>query len=501
MPANATQRPPSRLGDLPDPTDRSFVTAQKRSIRRFKRPLTTHRNGLSWPNAHRTSQSAEAYFRALPVPAANNTMQTLSASMNLPDERLQQFVTESPWEHDAVSAQLNEDFPPAVQSPDAILQVDGTPILKNDKQSVGVGRQWAGNVGKITNSQHAVDLMLTVPGEEINANQVTWPLGMELYVPEDWLTDPAYESRRRDARIPEDLPFRTKPETALGLIDRARRADVPHACIGGDAEFGDSRAFRAQLREWDEPDILGVTPGELRVIPEETPIEAREESDGPGRQPTVSRYPETVEARSPADLAAELDAMDEDEAGHEIVAMDDDPTAWTAVSWTEGSDGEQSAEVFRRRVRIVTDTQRRAGSEETGWLLVQRRDGELTAWICWGVDDWTLERLVEYAHQRWMIEQFHREGKQFFGLNEFEGRTWGGWHHHVTMVLLAYAFLSRERARPDRAGVERLPPLSELARAVRRETCIQELMDEQDMERKQATENAETMVRVLDAER
>lgn len=195
---------------------------------------------------------------------------------------------------------------------------------------------------------------------------------MELYVPEDWLTAPEYESRRQDPRIFEDLPFRTKPGIALDLIDRARRADVPHASIGADAELGDSRDFRAQLREWDESYILGVTPGELRVIPEETPIEAPEESNGPGRQPTVSRYPETVEASSPAELEDE----DEDEAADETVA-DDDPTAWTEVSWTEGSDGEQSAELFRRRIRIVTDTQRRAVSEETGWLLVQRRDGEL----------------------------------------------------------------------------------------------------------------------------
>lgn len=123
--------------------------------------------------------------------------------MNLPDERLQQFVTESAWEHDAVQTQLNEDLPPDVQSSDALLQVDGMPILKNGDHSVGVAKQWAGNGGKVANSQHAVDLTLTVPGEEINANQVTWPLGMELYLPEDWLTDPAYESRRQDARIPE----------------------------------------------------------------------------------------------------------------------------------------------------------------------------------------------------------------------------------------------------------------------------------------------------------
>lgn len=305
---------------------------------------------------------------------------------------------------------------------------------------------------------------------------------MELYLPEAWLTDPEFESRRQDARIPDDLAFRTNPEIALDLIERAVLAEVPHACIGADADFGDSRAFRAQLRAWDEPYVLGVTPSksELRVIPEDTPIEHPDEYDGTGPTPTVPRYPEAVSATSPAEIAAE---------------REDDEEAWTMVRWTEGSKGRQSAEFLRRRVRIVTDTGRRAVSEETGWLLVQRRDGEVKAWVCWGVDEWSLERLVLYAHQRWTIEQFHREAKQFLGINEFEGRTWGGSPPRDDGVVGVRVPVAR--ARP--AG-ERLPPLSEVARAVRRETCIQELVDEQGMDREVAERAAGMVLRVLFAE-
>lgn len=257
------------------------------------------------------------------------------------------------------------------------------PIPKDGTQSVGVGRQWAGNVGKVANSQHAVDCMLTVPGKEINGNQLTWPLGMELYFPEDWLTESEYAARREDVQLPDDVTFRTKPEIALALIARARAAGGSHACIGGDAEFGDIRPFRAQLRVWNEAYLPGVTPSELRVIPEATPIEQPEDYDGPGRRPTVTRYPEDVTATSPAAIADDLAEED-----------------WTSVSWTEGSkgNGEQSSSFSRTRVRIVEDTQRRAVTDETGWLLIQQRDGAIKAWPSWGVDDWSIELLVLYAH-------------------------------------------------------------------------------------------------------
>lgn len=159
--------------------------------------------------------------------------------------------------------------------------------------------------------------------------------------------------------------------------------------------------------------------------------------------------------------------------------------------------GRQSAQFVRVRVRTVKSTYRRAVTDETGWLLLQNRDGELEAWLCWGLDDWSLEDLVVYAHQRWTIEHFHREAKQFLGLNEFQGRTWHGWHHHVTMLLLAYAFLSLERARRDRSAVERLPPLADIAREATRETLIQEQMAELGMDRDQAEEVAAVNMRVL----
>lgn len=195
------RRTDSSLEGVVSRTSRKFLTAQTQFIRRYKGAFMTRLNGLSWPHPDQTYLAAQAYFRALPVVGANATMRTLSGSVNVPEDRLQQFITDSPWDHDAVQADLNEDIPPAVRSEAAILQVDGMPILTDGEHSVGVGRQWAGNVGKVANSQHAVDLILTVPVETHTAQQVTWPLGMELYLPKDWLTEPACAARRADARI------------------------------------------------------------------------------------------------------------------------------------------------------------------------------------------------------------------------------------------------------------------------------------------------------------
>lgn len=459
--------------------DREFLTHLDRFIRPYKRAVTTRRNGTSWPNADNTWHGATQYYEAVLRPGDQKHMRGLSTRMGIDHDRLQQFITDSSWEHDAVQTNLNHSLPGLFRSDQAILNVDGMPILKDGSHSVGVARQYAGNVGKVANSQIAVDLTLTIPGETYNANQVTYPLGMELYLPEDWLTADDYADRREAVGLPDDISFRTKPQIALDLIERARTAGVPHTCIGGDTAFGDSRPFRSQLRDWDESYILQVTTSELRVIPEDTPIEQPEDYDGPGRQPTVPRYPEDVTASSPEELADDL--SDEN---------------WTEVTWSNGTTGDLSAKFVRQRVQVVEDTQRRAVTDETAWLLLQRRNSELKAWLCWDVDEWSLDKQVLYAHQRWPIEQFHEEAKQILGINQFEGRTWDGWHHHVTMVLLAYAFLSTERARSKREDID-LPPLSTITDEVTREAGTQHLMEESGMDRMQAEEAVTILLRRL----
>jgi SRSO17 transposase len=127
-----------------------------------------------------------------------------------------------------------------------------------------------------------------------------------------------------------------------------------------------------------------------------------------------------------------------------------DKEEWTEVTWAEGTKEPLSRRFFRSRVRVIENVRQRWVSDETTWLLLEDGEDKLKAWLCWGVDDWNLEELVRYAHLRWAIEQFHVDAKQVLGLDQFEGRSWKGWPHHVTLVLLTHAFIASEprMARP-----------------------------------------------------
>lgn len=150
---------------------------------------------------------------------------------------------------------------------------------------------------------------------------------------------------------------------------------------------------------------------------------------------------------------------------------------------------------FARKVRIVTGgKEQRAVTDELGWPLLEKRSNELKTYVCWGLDDADLETLVAYAHLRWTIEQFHREAKQILGLDRFEGRTWRGWHHHVTMVLLAYAFLATLRG----TGRKReLPTIPAVVRALVIEKETQDLVREEGLPPAKTRRLAERAIRVL----
>jgi len=144
-------------------------------------------------------------------------------------------------------------------------------------------------------------------------------------------------------------------------------------------------------------------------------------------------------------------------------------------------------------VRVVEGAkERRYATDEVAWLLLEKRPNELKAYLCWGLDGAGYEELVTTAHLRSTVEQFHREAKQMLGLDQFEGRTWKGWHHHVTMVLLAYAYLALSRA--QQGDTHPLPTLPKTANALVLEMAIQRLLREYDLTRPRAKRIARTML-------
>jgi hypothetical protein len=183
---------------------------------RFLAPLralfTTRGDGSSWPRWRETWRVAHAYIAGLLGSARSQNVHIMAKAVGVPEDRLQRFVRGSPWDYDALQDYLVAHIPEAIQSPGAALVLDDVGIVKQGRHSVGVYRQYSGALGKVGNCQVAVDLTYAVPGKNRNADQVTWPMGMELYLPRPWVEDPEYD-------LP---PGRGRPAPRRGLQDQAR---------------------------------------------------------------------------------------------------------------------------------------------------------------------------------------------------------------------------------------------------------------------------------------
>lgn len=437
---------------------------------RFLGPLepffTTRADGTQWAKWQRTWKAANHYLDGLTAQGRGKTMQRMAFGVSIPEDQLERFVRESPWDYAKVQAWLKTSLPPTIRTPGAAFILDDVALLKQGKHSVGVYHQYAGASGKQDNCQIAVDLTYAVPGEQRNADQVTWPLGMQLYLPQEWVNGPAYAALRKEVGLPKDTVFRTKPQIALDMIDEARRAGLPHKVSVADAGYGDDGKFRKALRERGEAYILGVTPGHVRLID----AKAKLETSLRGKL----RYVEGTRCESARHIAKRV-------------------KTWEKVVWGEGTKGKLSGLFWRTRVRVTHGgVKLRHVTDEEVWLLLEKRSNELKAYLCWGMDGASLKDLVAYAHLRWTIEQFHKEGKQVLGMDRFEGRTWVGWNHHFTMVLLAYAFLALIRV--GGAGGPR-PTVPQVARAIAVEKGTQTLMEEHGLPRRTAQEYSVSVLR------
>lgn len=428
--------------------------------------------GRSWPRWKDTWKAANAYLEGLLCPGRRKNMQSISNRMGVDEDRIERFVRESPWEYEDVQEHLIAHIPEAIRSPRAALIVDDVGLVKQGRHSVGVQRQYSGALGKIGNCQVAVDLVYASPGKERNADQRTWPLGMRLYLPKEWAEDKAM---RREVGVPRNFAFKTKPEIALDMIDRVLEQKVEHAVTVADAGYGDSSELRRALRERGEPYVMGITPSHLRVMEPSVPLIPPGPSPQLGAPRRFHTYPKGTPTEHASDIAKRV-------------------KSWRKVAWSEGTKGELTGEFFLKRVRVTEHCATlRHATDEVARLLLEKRGDGLKAYLCWGLDDAPIEELVAYAHLRWTIEQFHKEAKQLLGLDRFEGRSWKGWHHHVTVVMLAHAFISSLRAEHGEQGP--LPSLRVVAGALVLESATQDLVKNQGFKRRKATSVAAFMLR------
>ena len=345
-------------------------------------------------------------------------------------QAFQHFITDAPWLAARIWHQLRTMIPDRT----GVLILDGTSFPKQGTHSVGVARQYCGTLGKVANCQVAVTVALWTGVR-------AWMLGAALYLPEAWLTP----GTRQLAKIPPTIRFQEKWRLALTLVRQVRAAGFHVTAVLGDAEFGDNAILRRTLHRLKLPYALGIssTVTVFRGTPSvAVPVRRRPNAPHPTRlQVTDGSHPEAVRT-----IAAQLPAR-----------------AWRRVTWRNGTNRRWTAHFAALRVTPATDWRARRLAPEV-WVLFERDRGatpRIKAYFVALPPTASLRALVHLAHQRWAIEQQYQELKDELGLDHFEGRSFPGWHRHVVLTALAYAWLQHERRR-SRARRPTLP----MARAV-----------------------------------
>ena len=372
-------------------------------------PLTSYCTGLLLPGDRKSVE-----------PMAAQTSPTRTAAQH---QSMLHVVGNADWSDAAVLERVRAHVLPRIQAHGAISGwiIDDTSFPKKGKHSVGVARQYCGQLGKQDNCQVAVSL-------SISNNHASLPVAYRLYLPAVWADDPV---RRKKAGVPEDVAFRTKPQIALEQIRWACDAGLPRGVVMADAAYGVEADFREEVTRLELKYAVGVKTTTTVWAPgvSASPPPAY---SGRGRRPV---RPAIDDENKPINV--------------EQLARDLPSSAWQKISWREGTNERLSSRFARVRIRSAHD--RRVATEDIAeeWLIIEWPDGEDETMKFWFS---TLDKTVTFAHlvhtikMRWRIERDYLELKQEVGLGHFEGRGWRGFHHHATLCIAAYAFLVSERA-------------------------------------------------------
>lgn len=353
-------------------------------------------------------QSLERYLTGLLTEHPNKNCDTIAQVVpGTNQQRLHNLLTGILWDHDDLNRQRVGTMTALPSEGDAVLVFDDTGFAKQGSASVGVKRQYSGTLGKRGNCQVSVNCHYA-------ERTIAWPVATQLYLPKEWALDPA---RRVKAKVPADIPFQTKPAIALGLLDRADAWGVRYACVVADADYGDNPNFLAGL-ELRKKRYVNAVRCDFDVA--------------------AGRF--TPKQRADAWVAAQGKG------------------AWRTVRWRQGSKGWLRAKgVALRCWRVTSDGKRRIG-----WLIGEDgSDGKRRYyWSNFGPHA-PLERMVEYAHRRHWVEQYHEEAKGLLGWDQYQGRLGQGFHRNSVLVMLAYSFLVKQefegRQQANRRGRPRRP--------------------------------------------
>ena len=366
-------------------------------------------------------ERAEAYLRGLLLDAeSTKTAEAIALKVHGDPSQVrmtQVFLGQSPWADEPPRQELAAWVDQELGTDQGTLIVDESAVPKCGDQSVGVARQYCGATGKIDNCQVGVYLAYA------SAHGHTL-LDERLYLTEDWAAD---AERRQAAGVPEDVVFRTKPELALELV-RTVGPQVRHGWVTFDEGYGKDPGFLSGLEELNER-YIGEVPKSFRGWLRRPKVEQPKPGRGgrPRRKPRVRAgepAPQTVE-----EIAASLPS-----------------TAWKRLSFREGTKGTQQAHFAA--VRIVAERDDLPGPDL--WLVIERSCDQapyIKYYVSNAAPECPLLEMAQAGHNRWPVEDCFLRGKQELGLDDYEVRGWRGWHHHMTLVMLALWFLVLEKRR------------------------------------------------------
>ena len=357
------------------------------------------------------------YLQGLLQEGERKSIEPMAVRVGGDDQALQQFVNQSPWEHEAVLRRLRRLMRSRMRE-DSVLVLDDTSLPKQGRHSVGVARQYCGALGKIANCQSLVTWHWAGPS-------LHWPLAAQLYLPAQWTDDP---KRMTKAGVPPAAQrFREKWRIALDLLDEMKPQLPAYQAIVFDAGYGVVLPLLAELEKRAERYVAQV-PGNVVAWPAEAVATLKRASTGRPREHAMVQN----RAMKPLAMVAWRDRLLQE------------PERWTKVPLPRADGATVRAIAVRVQASQRGSRWRQPGV--TRWLLIEQLGDDTFKYYLSNLPENTpLAELVRLAHQRWAIEQGYQQLKEELGLDHFEGRSWRGLHHHLTLCFLAFCFLTRLR--------------------------------------------------------
>ena len=359
-------------------------------------------------------EQARKYLRGLLTEAQRKNSWQMAEAVGEPiPDRMQRLLYRVPWDADAARDRLQQFVIETFGHPEGIGVVDETGFLKKGTHSVGVARQYTGTAGKRENSQVATVLSYATADAHVF-------LDRELYLPQGWAHDPV---RRAKAHVPQEVGFATKPQQAIAMLERAWEHGVPMRWVTGDEVYGDSPRLRETIQAHGRFYVLAVS-ANTRVWTQRP--EVQEPTDQTGGRPRLA--PRVAKGAPKSRMVSEI-----------IANL---PTsAWKRLAVVEGEKGMITYDWAR--VRVVESRDQLPGPDV--WLLARRSlsaPDKLAYYLAYAPAKTGLETLVRVASSRYTVEQCIEEAKGETGLDEYEVRFWHSWYRHITLSMMAHAWLA-----------------------------------------------------------